>query len=169
MPAKAPDHHLLTKVRNLQNDHAGNELKRGDYMELGIRELLGDNNFTLNRGTCTHHKMEMFASAAQKVDNKIVVEKVGTQLDKSIREFSTNNVVDMFQRQPTLLFGHHEGAYTFGKGVIQFPSWFKKKFPDLHSRSRLLWCERMLRTRYQKHHLRSRRTNSMRFSRSWPT
>ena len=131
MPRKAPDRHLLTKVRNLQNDHAGNELKRGDYMELGIRQLIGDDDFTLNRGTCTHHKLGLFASFAQAVDNKLVVERIGDQLDKEIREFSTNNVVDMFQRQLALLFGHHQGAYTFGKGVVQFPSWFKKKFPDL--------------------------------------
>ena len=131
MPCKAPDRRLIVNIKNTQNDHAGNELKRVDYMEMGIRALLEDDSFTLNRGTCTHHKIGLFAAFAQQVDNKLVVDKVGDQLDAKIREFSTTNVVDMFQRQLALLFGHHSGAYTFGKGVVQFPSWFAKHFPTL--------------------------------------
>ena len=52
-------------------------------------------------------------------------------VDSSIGEFKSNNIVNMFQRQLALLFGHHVGSYVFGDGVILFPRWFKHKYPNL--------------------------------------
>ena len=39
--------------------------------------------------------------------------------------------MDMFQRQLSLLFGHHRDAYVFGDGVIAFPTWFRRRYPDM--------------------------------------
>ena len=40
-------------------------------------------------------------------------------------------MIDMFQRQLALLFGHHVGSDMFGNGVIVFPRWFRHKYPRL--------------------------------------
>ena len=39
--------------------------------------------------------------------------------------------MDMFQRQLALMFGHHRDAYVFGDGVIAFPTWFARRYPDM--------------------------------------
>ena len=130
---KAPAGHLLVKCANSQNDHAGVELKRVGYIELEIRALLDDDDYTINRATCTHHKLGFIAEeAVGKCAQNILEGLVGDEKDKRIKEFSSNNMVDMFQRQLALLFGHHTGAYVFGNGVIGFPKWFGVRFPDLH-------------------------------------
>ena len=98
---------------------------------MAIQKLLGDPNFTLNRGECGHHQIGLFATAVQKVDSDLFVSRVGRDLDKHINEFKTDNVIDMAQRQLALLFGHHSGAYTFGNGVIAFPTWFRKEYPEM--------------------------------------
>ena len=58
-----------------------------------------------------------------------MLDRLGARRDKNIREFATSNVVDMFQRQLALLFGHHRDAYVFGNGVHLFPAWFATKHP----------------------------------------
>ena len=131
MPEKAPAGRLLCGLKNTQNDHASVELKRVDEIELAIRGLLDDPDFTLNRAGCTHHQIGLFATAVQKVDSNLLIAKVGAALDTHIKEFKTDNVIDMAQRQLALLFSHHTGAYTFGNGVIAFPTWFKKSFPGM--------------------------------------
>ena len=69
----------------------------------------------------------------QKACQQILEENVGAERDKLIKEFSSNNMVDMFQGQLALLFGHHVmGSYVFGNGVIGFPRWFAVRFPGLH-------------------------------------
>ena len=132
MPAKAPQGHLLVTMRNMQNDHASVELKRVDCIELAIQALINDDDFKLNRATCVHHKLGLFAEvfrllcstmhhshhpysiwhpidyyiqACQRADAKIVTDRLGRQLDQTIHEFKTTNCVDMFQRQLALLFG----------------------------------------------------------------
>ena len=62
MSDKAPVGHLLCTTANAQNDHAPVELKRVDCLEGGIRRLLNDATFTLNRATCTHHKLGLIAT-----------------------------------------------------------------------------------------------------------
>ena len=61
MPKKAPPGHLLVNQKNSQNDHAGVELKRVDCIEDAIQALIDDEDFKLNRATCTHHKLGLFA------------------------------------------------------------------------------------------------------------
>ena len=131
MPQKAPTGRLLCGVKCSQNDRASVEKKRVDEVELAIREMLGNPNFTLNRAGCAHHQIGLFATAVQKADSNLFTARIGSDLDRRINEFKTDNPIDQAQRQLALLFGHHAGAYTFGNGVIAFPTWFGKTFPDL--------------------------------------
>ena len=131
MPEQAPAGRLLCTVKNFQNDRASVEIKRVDEIENAIRTLLGDPNLTLNRSKCGHHQIGLFATAVQKVDSNLLVARVGADLDRRINEFKTDNPIDMTQRQLALLFGHHVGAYTFGNGVIAFPTWFSKSYPGM--------------------------------------
>ena len=132
MPEKAPAGRLLCGVKNTMNDRASVEKKRVNEIEAAIQILLGDPDFTLNRGECGHHQIGLFANAVQTVDHKLIVDRVGRDVDKRINEFKSDNAVDTAQRQLALLFGHHAGAYPlFGNGVIAFPTWFGKKFPGM--------------------------------------
>ena len=54
---------------------------------------------------------------------------LGEQRDAQIREFKSKNVLDMFQRQLALLFGHHRDSYVYGNGVVAFPKWFAAHNP----------------------------------------
>lgn len=99
-------------------------------LELSIRVLMGDPHFELIKTECFHHKGGLFATAAQKADVKVVEDKIGTDLDKRIREFKASNVMDMFQRQIALVFSPLED-YTFGSGTIDFPMWFADEYPTM--------------------------------------
>lgn len=111
-------------------DHAAGEHKRVDCLEASIRILMGDPEFQLGRADCFHHKAGLIANAAQKADAGVVVTKVGTDLDKRIREFKSTNIMDMFQRQIALVFSPLED-YVFGSGTIDFPMWFAREYPDM--------------------------------------
>ena len=50
---------------------------------------------------------------------------MGKEIDTSIREFNTKNIIDQFQRQLALVFSPLEG-YVFGSA--NFATWFEKKF-----------------------------------------
>ena len=122
---------LLSKLKNAVNDHAPGEFKRVGCIETAIRVLIDDPDFKLNQGECAHHKLGLIASAIEKACHKVMTDRLGEELDSSIGEFKSNNIVTMFQRQLALLFGHHVGSYVFGDGVILFPRWFKHKYPNL--------------------------------------
>ncbi len=130
MPRPAPDGHLLTIATCSQNDNAGNEKVRVSCLEASIRVALGDPDYEILKAGCGHHKVGLIANAAQKYDNKVVVDKIGKGLDTKIREFKTSNVVDMFQRQCALVFAH-VNPYAFGNGKIAFPKWFETKYPNV--------------------------------------
>lgn len=105
MPRKAPDGHLLVNMYNSTNDHAKVELTRVDCIELAIQELLEDETFKINLGTCGHHKIGLIAEACQRADCQIGESVFGKEPDKRIREFKTKNPIDMLQRELSLLFG----------------------------------------------------------------
>ena len=130
MPEPAPDGHLLTIATCAQNDNAGVEKKRVSCLEASIRVALDDPEFEILRAGCGHHKVGIIANATQKADNKVVVSKIGEDVDTRIREFKTSNVVDMFQRQCALVFAHVD-PYAFGNGKIAFPKWFEAEYPDV--------------------------------------
>ena len=131
MPQPAPDGHLLANLKNANNDHAGVECTRVNWLELAIRIMIGDEDFTLNRAKCAHHKLGLLAAKIQKACHNTMVEILGADTDVTIGEFKTSNMIDMFQRQLALLFDHHVGSYVFGNGVILFPRWFRHKYPGL--------------------------------------
>ena len=126
-------------------DHAEVEKKRVGCVEMAIRNLMGDPEFTLSRTECFHHKGGLIASAAQEADNTVVLAKVGADLDQRIKEFKSSNVMDMFQRQIALVFSPLED-YTFGSGTIDFPMWFAKKYPDMQ----LATMDRLYHTRINR-------------------
>lgn len=149
----APRGHLLTTITGSQSDHAGVEHKRVDCLVISIRILTGDEDFDILRSDCFHHKGGLFAVAAQNADSKVrflthahtvvythnsrlhtltlqvVQNKIGQDLDTSIREFKTSNILDQFQRQLALVFSPLEG-YAFGSA--NFPQWFQQKFPGVY-------------------------------------
>ena len=106
------------------------EKKRVRCLEESIRTLLGQPEFKLHQALCFHHKGGLFASAAQDADVKIVTTKIGTELDKSIKEFRSSNIIDQFQRQIALVFSPLQD-YAFGSGTIDFPMWFADEFPGM--------------------------------------
>ena len=153
LPPPAPRGHLLTTITGSQNDHAGVEHKRVDCLVISIRILTGNEDFDILRSDCFHHKGGLFAVAAQNADSKVrflththtvvcthnsrlhtltllqvVQNKIGQDLDTSIREFKTSNILDQFQRQLALVFSRLEG-YAFGSA--NFPQWFQQKFPGV--------------------------------------
>ena len=156
LPPPAPRGHLLTTITGSQSDHAAVEHKRVDCLVKSIRILTGDEDFDILRSDCFHHKGGLFAAAAQNADSKvrflthvhthggihnkcynsrthtltlqIVQNKIGEDLDTSIREFKTSNILDQFQRQLALVFSPLEG-YAFGSA--NFPQWFQQKFPGV--------------------------------------
>ena len=75
-------------------------------------------------------KRGLFASAAQDADVKVVTTKIGTELDKNIKEFRSSNIMDQFQRQIALVFSPLQD-YAFGSGTIDFPMWFADEFPGM--------------------------------------
>ena len=131
MPKPAPHGRLLANLKNTNNDHAGVEKTRVNCLEAAIRLLIDDPDFTLNRASCAHHKLGLLAEKIQKACHTTMVSILGADADTHIGEFKTSNIIDMFQRQLALLFGHHVGSYVFGNGVILFPRWFRHKYPDL--------------------------------------
>ena len=69
----------------------------------------------------------LIVNTAEDTSSKVVVTKIGTDMDKRIKEFKSSNVMDMFQRQISLVFSPLEN-YTFGSGTIDFPMWFVEEF-----------------------------------------
>ena len=96
-----------------------------------LRELMDDPTLELNRATCAHHKIGLIATAAQRYDHGWLQEHLGEGRDNKIREFRAKNMMDMFQRQLSLLFGHHRDSYVFGNGVVAFPKWFAARNPGV--------------------------------------
>ena len=85
----------------------------------------------------------LFSQKAQRADHEVLTERLGARRDAGIREFAATNVVDMFQRQLALLFGHHRDSYVFGNGVHLFPAWFASRHPGV----RMPTMERQVRVR----------------------
>ena len=106
------------------------EKKRVGCLEESIRTLLGQPEFKLQRALCFHHKGGLFAGAAQDADVKVVTARIGTELDKNIKEFRSSNIMDQFQRQIALVFSPLQD-YAFGSGTIDFPMWFADEFPGM--------------------------------------
>ena len=86
---------------------------------------------------------QLVANAEQKSQQKVLVQKVGKERDKKIREFNTNNCLDGLQLKLGKLFGDHVDAYVFGNGVWAFPAYMRKK----HEHVKLYKMKRMVGNR----------------------
>ena len=73
MPNPAPAGKLMCGVRNSQNDHAAVEGKRVDCLEAALRVKMDDPTFVLNRATCAHHKIGLFATGVQKACHQVIL------------------------------------------------------------------------------------------------
>jgi hypothetical protein len=126
-PKLAPRGILIADIDNTVNDHAGNERTRVDALELAIRMVSGEDDYVLNKLFCSHHKIGLLAQECQKADEIWMRSKLGLERDPN--ELSGSNILDMVSLQLAHLFEHHVGAYVFGDGVKNFPTWFSATYP----------------------------------------
>ena len=62
-----------------------------------------------------------------------MTEILGKEKDMAVREFNTSNMVDILQMQIAKMYGYTTGAYAFGNGPHNFPTYMEKKHPGV-------WC-----------------------------
>ena len=143
MSAYAPPatmHQVILALHVSQRDHAVNEEKRVEAMnklKLAAFEAVYKRPPTAEEkeelciidGTCGTHKIMLIATECRKADHTVITERVGTDRDCRIREFSSKNALDSFQLQIHKMFDPHAGAYVFGDGFTAFPTWMKAKHP----------------------------------------
>ena len=116
LPTPVKKGSLILNVAASVNDHAANETARVSFLskirkrvatELGVESVPDMVSFY-----CNTHKAMLLAKALRKADHEFLVSLFP---DRDKGEFRTSNLLDTFQIQISKMFGHHFGAYAFGK------------------------------------------------------
>jgi hypothetical protein len=120
--------HIVT-----QQDHASAQLAQEREMKRVTEErakvFADGEDFTFDWDTskCADHKRTNIFSALNKGDHEHLTQVLGPEKDPG--EYGSN-IVDTFMLLAHKEFGHHAGAYVYGKGVFHFQNWLAKEAPN---------------------------------------